>query len=141
VADEGSQFEMTELVLQEKEARARLVAIDAALVEPEARFEKAKAILLKAKAAYEACLEDVKPLRSDKILVEGELELIEEKKREVRMNARLIAGGGIRPGTQEAVEALQELAGDPAEAKLRQATKEAAADQALAALKAKLAAE
>jgi hypothetical protein len=141
VADEGSQIEMTELVLQEKEARAKLEAIEAALVEPEQRLEKAKALLLKAKAAYEGCLEAVKPLRSDKILVEGDLELIEDKKREVRMQARMIAGGGIRPGTQEAVEALQELAGDPAEAKLRQATKDAATEQALAALKAKIAAE
>lgn len=141
MADEGSQIEMTELVLQEKEARAKLATLDAALAEPEQRLAKAKALLLKAKAAYEGCLEAVKPLRSDKILVEGDLELIEEKKREVRMQARMIAGGGIRPGTQEAVEALQELAGDPAEAKLRQATSEAAADQALAALKAKMAAE
>ncbi len=141
MADEGSQIEMTELVLQEKEARAKLAAIEAALAEPERRLEQAKALLLKAKAAFEGCLEAVKPLRSDKILVEGELALIEDKKREVRMQARLIAGGGIRPGTQAAVEALQELAGDPAEAKLIQATKAAAADQALAALKAKIAAE
>ncbi|MCB9727001.1 MAG: hypothetical protein H6744_05975 [Deltaproteobacteria bacterium] len=141
MADEGAQLEMTELVLQEKDAKARLEAIERKLVEPEARFDKARELLLKAKAAYERCLEEVRPLRSDKILVEGELSLLADKKRELRMQARLAEGGGIRPGTAEAVEALQELAGDPAEAKLRQATDEAAADQALEALKARLASE
>lgn len=138
MADEGSRLEMTELVLQEKELRAKLEALEEALREPEAKLEKAKAILLKAKAAYEEAAEVVRPLRSEKVLAEGELELVLEKKAKVRQAARMLEAGGIRPGTAELVEGMNRLAGDPEEASLKKAAKELDVEDALAALKKKL---
>ena len=79
-----------------------------------------------------------KPLQSDKILLEGELELLMDKKRELRRDARLREGGGIRPGTQALVEQMTEIAGDPEEHRLSKAAKAADIENELAALKAKM---
>jgi hypothetical protein len=134
--NEGTQLLLSELILQENDLKAKLAAIDQRLAEPEQRLARAKAILLKAKAAYEAVLEEVKPLRSDKILLEGDLEQILQKKSQVRMENRLEEGGGIRPGTQEFVEQMNQLAGNPEERRAKKAAKELELDQMLAALKA-----
>ncbi len=136
--DEGSAAVMTEYVLEEKRLRAKLGVLEQQLVEPEARLDKAKAILLKAKAAYEQALEVVKPLRSDKTLLEGELQLLEEKKQKLRMEMRMQEAGQIRPGTSEFVEQMSQLVGSPEELALRKATKDAEADEALARLKGKM---
>lgn len=137
--DEGSKLVMTELVLEEKRLRAKIALLDKQLEEPEAKLAKAKAILLKAKAHFEQCLEAVKPLRSDKILLEGELEILEAKKAELRVESRLMAGGGLRPGTQQLVEQMSERVGaSPEELAVKKAARELEADQALEALKAKM---
>lgn len=133
--DEGSQLEMTELVLQEKEIAAKLAVLDQRLAEPETRLAQAKQLLLRAKAAYESILEEVRPLRSDQILLQGELERVQEAKSKLRVEARVLAGGGIRPGTQAFVEQMNEVAGDPEEARIAKATRELDLDAALAALK------
>ena len=136
MSDEGTQLEMTEYILMEKELRAKIEALEARLVEPEARLDKAKALLLKAKAAFEGILEEVRPLRSDKILLEGELESVLEKKAQLRIEARVAEGGGIRPGTSQLVEQMNEIAGDPEEARIKREAQALDVDAALAALKA-----
>ncbi len=133
--DEGSQLEMTELVLEEKEIKAKLGVLDQRLAEPERRLLKAKQLLLKAKSAYESILEEVRPLRSDKILLEGELERVHEAKSKLRVEARLLEGGGVRPGTQAFVDQMNEVAGDPEDARIAKAADELDLDAALAALK------
>lgn len=136
--DEGSKLLMAELLLQEKELRAKIGAIDAQLEEPLARLARARAILVKAKAAYEQILGEVKPLQSDRILLEGELQLVAEKKTEARMEARRIEARGVRPGTQQFVEQMNQLAGDPEEAKLHKATAALDLEAELAALKSQM---
>ena len=46
------------------------------------------------------------------MLLEGELDLVREKKSKLRVEAAVAEGGGIRPGTAELVEQMGELAGD-----------------------------
>ncbi len=140
MADEGSQLEMAEYILQEKELKAKLAVVQQKLQAPVAKLKKAKMILAKAQAAYDAALAEVKPLLSDKTLLEGELEILEGKKSRLRQEARFAEGGGgaLRPGTQEFVQQMSDLVGDPAELEAKKAAKEMAADQALAALKAEM---
>ncbi len=134
--NEGTSMEMTELILMEKEERAKLAAVEAALVEPEAKLARAKELLLKAKTAYEHCLAAVKPLRSDKILIEGELELLAGKKSVLRQEAALEhAGGGVRPGTAAFAQQLDELAGDKGEFEAKKAAQALDVESALADLK------
>lgn len=138
MSDEGTQLEMTELVLEGKELQAKLAVLEQRLAEPMMRLAKAKQLLTRAKAAYEVCLEEVRPLRSDKILLEGELERVEEAKSKLRVESRVAEGGGIRPGTAAFVEQMSEAVGSPEEIALKKANKEAEVDVALAALKAQL---
>ena len=133
--DEGSKEIMTELILKEKELEEKIASLDAQLVTPLKRLEKAKALLLKAKHAYETILADVQPLKSEKILLQGELASILEKKSAARIEARKIEVGGIRPGTAEFVEQLNEMAGDAETARMREETERAKAEGDLADLK------
>jgi len=137
--DEGFRMEMAEYIRQEKELKVKLEILEQKLEKPEAKLAKAREIVLKAKAAYEACLAEVKPLRSDKTLIEGELEMLSEKKAKLRHDAAMAKGGyGMRPGTQAFVEQMNQLAGDPAEHKLKKETGKLDASAALEALKAKM---
>ena len=129
---------MTEFLLQEKELKEKVRKVMLAMKEPVEKLRKAKAILEKAKAHFANCLAEVKPLQSDKIMLEGELELIEEKKSKLRQEARFAESGGIRPGTQALVDQMHELVGDPEQAKVREEIKAAQVDDALAAMKAQL---
>lgn len=130
--EEGFRLEMAEHIKQEQELKAKLGVLLENLKKPEERLAKAKEILLKAKAAYEQILAEVTPLRSDKALIEGELQLIEEKKSKLRQEALYARGGaGMRPGTQAFVEQMNELAGDAETAQMK---KEVAAADAAAAL-------
>ncbi|TNF25137.1 MAG: hypothetical protein EP329_23615 [Deltaproteobacteria bacterium] len=137
--DEGFRLEMAEYIRQEKELKVKLEILEQKLAGPEAKLAKAREIVLKAKAAYESILADVKPLRSDKTLIEGELELVAEKKAKLRHDAALAKGGyGMRPGTQAFVEQMNQLAGDPAEHRLKKEASALDAAAALEALKARM---
>jgi hypothetical protein len=137
--EEGFRLEMAEYIRQENELKAKLGVIVEQLKGPEEKLAKARAILLKAKAAYEQILEEVTPLRSDKTLLEGELTLVEEKKSKLRQEALFQrGGGGVRPGTGALVEQMNQLGGDPEEARMRKEVAAANAAEALAALKAKM---
>lgn len=137
--EEGFRMEMAEYIRQENELKAKLAIIVDKMKGPEEKLAKARAILVKAKQAYELILEDLTPLRSDRTLIEGELTMIEEKKSKLRQEALFQrGGGGIRPGMGAFVEQMNQLAGDAEEAKMRKEVAAASAADALAALKAKL---
>ena len=138
MADEGSEALMAELVMMEKEEEAKLAKIQAQLDIHEPRLAKARALIMKAKAKYDEVKGVVDPLASDKILIQGELASIGQKKAECRIEARRIEVGGVRPGTQEFVEKMNEIAGDPEVAKAKAAAKELDVEAELAALKARL---
>ncbi len=138
MADEGSKDLMAELVLMEKEEAARLAAVQAQLDLEAPRLAKARALVLKAKAKYDEINAIVAPLESDKTLIQGELDLIAQKKAECRMEARRIEVGGIRPGTAEFVEHMNKVAGDPEVAKAKAAAKALDVETELAAMKARL---
>lgn len=138
--EEGFRLEMAELIRQENDLKAKIGVLEQKLEAPEAKLAKAKEIVLKAKAAYEACLEAVKPLRSDKTLLEGELQLVEEKKSKLRQEAAIARGGGtgLRPGTGQLVEQMNAIAGDAEEANMKKEVKAADALAALEELKRKM---
>ena len=134
--EEGFRLEMAEYLKQEQELNAKLAIIAERLKVPEERLEKAKQIALKAKAALEQIYEEVKPLRSDKTLIEGELQLLAEKKSKLKHDALMARGGaGMRAGTTAFVEQMNQLAGDPAEATMKKEVAQADAAAALAELK------
>ena len=132
---------MAELVMMEKEEQAKLAKVQAQLDIQEARLAKARDIVLKAKAKYDEVKALVDPLESDKVLIEGELAFIAQKKAECRMEARRIEVGGIRPGTQEFVDEMNRVAGDPEVAKAKAAAKALDVEAELASLKARVSAE
>lgn len=137
--DEGFRLEMAEYIRQEKELKVKLEILEQKLAAPEAKLARAREIVLKAKAAYESILAEVKPLRSDKTLLEGELGLVSEKKAQLRHDAALAKGGyGMRPGTQAFVEQMNEVAGDAATHNLKKEANALDAAAALEALKAKM---
>ncbi len=140
--DEGFRLEMAEHIKAEKELKVKLEILEQKLAGPEAKLEKARALLLKAKAACEQFLAKVQPLRSEKVLIEGELALIAEKKSALRQEALFARDGGnrgLRAGTGALVENMNELAGGSLEqSKLEAAGKALDAEAALAALKDKL---
>jgi hypothetical protein len=137
--EEGFRMEMAEYIRQENELKAKLGVLAEQMKGPEEKLAKARAIVLKAKAAYEQILEELTPMRSDKTLLEGELTMVEEKKSKLRQEALFQrGGGGIRPGTGALVEQMNQLGGDPEEAKMRKEVAAANAAEALAALKAKM---
>jgi hypothetical protein len=138
MADEGSTELMAELVMMEKEEEAKLAAIQAQLDVHEPRLAKARELILKAKAKYDEVKVVVAPLQSDKILIQGELDAIAQKKADCRMEARRVEVGGIRPGTAEFVAHMNEIAGDPEVAEAKAAAKAINVDAELAALKAKM---
>jgi chromosome segregation ATPase len=129
---------MSELLLEEKELNEKLRAVEKAMQEPLVKLRKAKVVLDKAKAYFDQCLAEVRPLQSDKTLLEGELEIIAGKKSKLRQEARMMDSPGMRPGTQELVTQMKEIVGDPADFRADKASKAMAADQALAELKAKM---
>ena len=90
MADEGSEALMAELVMMEKEEQAKLAEVQAQLDIHEPRLAKARELILKAKAKYDEVKALVDPLQSDKILIQGELASIAQKKSECRMEARRI---------------------------------------------------
>lgn len=136
---EALRLEMAELLKEEREVREKLELTLRHLEGPKAKLEKAKAILLKAKAAYEGILAEVKPLESDKLLFEGELQLLQEKKLALRKEARMEAGGGgAKSQAQELLLQMKDMGLDPAEKQASDEAKKAAAEEALRALKAKI---
>ena len=136
--NEGDRLEMAEYILQEKELQEKLATINREMREPLEKLKRAKEILRRAQGAFDEALAKCKPLQSEKILIEGELELLLDKKRELRRDARLREGGGIRPGTQALVDQMTEIAGDPEAHRLSKAAMAADVESELAALKAKL---
>ena len=136
--NEGDRLEMTEYVLMEKELQEKIDRVNKQMKEPLERLRRSKELLNRAQAAFDDALAVCKPIQSDKILLEGELELLLEKKKELRKDARLREGGGIRPGTQALVEQMTEIAGDPEAHRLSKEAKAADVENELAALKAKM---
>jgi hypothetical protein len=78
------------------------------------------------------------PIQSDKMLAEGELELVLEKKSTLRQEARLSEVGGMRPGTQELVQQMRGMVGDPAGFRAEKAVRAVEVESALDALKDKM---
>ncbi len=138
MADEGTNLLMAEYIKQEKELTEKIRAVDLAMQAPVAKLRKAKQVLDKAKAYFDRCLQEVRPLQSDKTLLEGELELVLENKGKLRVESRLAEGEGMRPGTQQLVQQMQKLAGDPGQAEAAAAAKQLKVEDELAALKSKL---
>ena len=137
--EEGYRLEMAEHIKREQELRAKLGIINEKMKEPEEKLAKARMILLKAKEVYEKYLEELTPLRSDRTLIEGELQMIEEAKSKLRQEALYArGGGGMRPGTTAVVEQMNQIAGDPAEAQMKKEVRAADAAAALEALKKKM---
>ena len=66
--EEGFRLEMAEYIRQENELKAKLAILADKMQKPEEKLAKAKEIVLKAKAAYDAILAELTPLRSDKTL-------------------------------------------------------------------------
>lgn len=140
--EEGFRLEMAEHIRQEKELKVKLEILAQKLAGPEQKLAKAREIVLKAKAHYDGVMAEVQPLRSEKILLEGELELINEKKAKLRHEASLARGGyGMRPGTTALVEQMNQLAGDPEAHRLKKDTSKLDASLALEELKKKMASE
>ena len=137
--EEGFRLEMAEYIKQENELQTKLGVLVENMKRPEEKLAKAKEILLKAKAHFEQILAELSPMRSEKTLLEGELQLLEEKKSKLRQDAIYArGGGGIRPGTEAFVEQMNQIAGDPAEAQMRKEVAAADAAAALDALKKKM---
>ena len=136
--NEGDRLEMAEYILQEKELQEKLTRVTQQMKDPLEKLRRAKELLNRAQAAFDQALATCKPLQSEKILLEGELEILMDKKRDLRRDARLRDGGGIRPGTQELVEQMTEIAGDPEAHRLSKAAQAADIENELAALKAKM---
>ena len=136
--NEGDYLEMTELVLQEKEINATIEALNKKMQVPLDRLRRTKALLDKAKQAFQQALAVVKPIQSDKMLAEGELELVLEKKSTLRQEHRLSEGGGIRPGTHQLVEQMRGLVGDPAGYRAEKEVRAVEVEAALDALKDKM---
>ena len=134
MADEGSLLEMTELVMMEKELNDKLEAIRPHLEHHRPRLAKAKEVILKAKAKYDEIKAVLEPYESERIMIEGELAQLEDKKRQCRIQSRLLEGG-IRPGTQAFVDQMHALVGDPEEARAKEAADALDIEAQLAALK------
>ena len=112
MATDGDRGLMAQYILEEKRLNAAIDELTGQLRAPSEKLERARELLLKAKAAYDQSKGVVESLESDRMLLEGELELIGEKKSKLRVESRVAEGGGIRPGTAELVEQMGALAGD-----------------------------
>jgi hypothetical protein len=123
MVSDGDQALMAEYILEEKRLSAALDALDERLEAPLGKLERARSLLLKAKGAYDQAKSAVDALESDRVLLEGEIAQLVEKKSKLRVEARVAEGGGVRPGTAAFVEQLDELAGDKAEFQLNKRTK------------------
>ena len=136
--DEGTMLEMAALIQEEKRLGALIADLDARLEQPEARLAKAEALLAKAQKARDDLWAAVQPLRSDRILHEGDVARIRDKRSKLRVASRVADGKGIRPGTGALVEQLDELAGDKAQADAKKAKRALEVESALADMKARL---
>jgi len=103
---------MAEYIKEEKRLTAAMEELDGKLVAPNEKLDRARGLLLKAKSAYDQAKGAVDAIVSDRILLEGELSMIREKKSKLRVEARVAEVGGVRPGTADLVEQMDELAGD-----------------------------
>ena len=141
MATEGDRGLMAQYILEEKRLTAAIADLNDRLKVPNEKLERAREILLKAKAAYDQAKGAVESLESDRTLVEGELDLVLEKKSKLRVEAAVAQGGGIRPGTAELVEQMSELAGDAEAYRAKKAVDALDVDAELARLKAAMAEE
>lgn len=136
MATDGDRGLMAQYILEEKRLTAAIDDLNAQLLEPTQKLERTREVLLRAKAAYDQAKAVVGSLESDRTLLEGELELITEKKTKLRIEARVAEGGGMRPGTAELVEQMTELAGDPEVYRAQKAVQALDVEDELARLKA-----
>ncbi len=136
MATDGDRCLMAQYILEEKRLTAAIDDLNAQLLEPTQKLERTREVLLRAKAAYDQAKAVVGSLESDRTLLEGELELITEKKTKLRIEARVAEGGGMRPGTAELVEQMTELAGDPEVYRAQKAVQALDVEDELARLKA-----
>ena len=136
MATDGDRGLMAQYILEEKRLTAAIDDLNAQLLEPTQKLERTREVLLRAKAAYDQAKAVVGSLESDRTLLEGELELITEKKTKLRIEARVAEGGGMRPGIAELVEQMTELAGDPEVYRAQKAVQALDVEDELARLKA-----
>ena len=141
MATEGDRGLMAQYILEEKRLTAAIADLNDRLKVPNEKLARAREILLKAKASYDQAKGAVESLESDRTLVEGELDLVLEKKSKLRVEAAVAQGGGIRPGTAELVEQMSELAGDAEAYRAKKAVDALDIDAELARLKAAMAEE
>lgn len=136
---EAIRAEMAVYVRDENELKVKLGLVEEKLKGPEEKLAKAKELVLKAKAAYDQILEQVQPLRSEKTLLEGEIQIIQEKKSELRHQAQIERGGGAaKPGAELLLEQMKQMGADPLEAQMKRETAQAEANAALEGLKTKM---
>jgi hypothetical protein len=112
MSTDGDRGLMAQYILEEKRLGAAIEDLNDRLRAPNEKLERARELLLKAKAAYDQSKSVVESLESDRTLLEGDLDLVLEKKSKLRVESRVAEGGGIRPGTAELVEQMGALAGD-----------------------------
>ena len=112
MSTEGDRGLMAQYILEEKRLGAAIEDLNDRLRAPSEKLARARELLLKAKAAYDQSKGVVESLESDRSLIEGDLELVLEKKSKLRVESQVAQGGGIRPGTAELVEQMGALAGD-----------------------------
>jgi hypothetical protein len=138
MATDGDRALMAEYIKEEKRLSAAIGDVNTRLEAPNEKLQRSREVLKRAKSAFDQAKAAVDGLVSDRILLEGDLDRIREKKSHLRVEARVAEGGGIRPGTAELVEQMDELAGD---ADTYRVTKEAQAldvEEDLARLKASM---
>ena len=141
MATDGDRAVMAEYIKEEKRLQALVDDLNAQLVAPTEKLERSKELLVKAKAAYDQAKGVVDGLVSDRTLLEGDLDLIRQKKSQLRVEARVAEGGGIRPGTMEFAEQMDELAGDAGSYRVKKEAQALDVEAELARLKAAMEAD
>ena len=134
MADEGTVLLMAELLKEEKRLQEELSRAEAGMEAPMKRLEDAKALVAQAQDALAR-------RQAQRGMIEDKIKENEAKKSQLRVENRVAQGGGLRPGTAEFVEQMQELTGDDTEVALDNAQKQADIDAELKAMKAALGVE
>jgi hypothetical protein len=136
MATDGDRALMAEYIKEEKRLGAAMDEVNGRLEAPREKLERSREVLMRAKSAFDQAKAAVEALESDRILLEGELDLVREKKSRLRVEAQVAEGGGIRPGTAELAEQMDELAGDAETYRVKQETQALDVEDELARLKA-----
>jgi hypothetical protein len=141
MADEGTVLLMAELLKEEKRLQEELSRAEAGMEAPMKRLQEAKALVAQAQATQAQAQDALARHQAQKGMIEEKIKENEAKKSQLRVENRVAQGGGLRPGTAEFVEQMQEITGDDTEVALENAQKQADIDAELKAMKAALGVE